>query len=99
MHVIIWEFTVREEHIREFIRAYGSNGDWAKLFRLGDGYLGTQLLRSSQQQNVFLTIDGWESAACFEIFRERFASEYKNLDALLEDYTLSERKLGVFAES
>ena len=47
MHIIIWEFTVREEHIQEFISAYDSNGDWANLFRRAEGYLGTQLLRSN----------------------------------------------------
>ena len=46
MHLIIWEFAVREEHLEDCIRAYGANGDWAKLFRLAEGYLGTQLLRN-----------------------------------------------------
>ena len=108
MHLIIWEFAVREEHLEDFIRAYDANGDWAKLFRLAEGYLGTQLLRSSQNPNVFptvdfltidfLTIDRWESAACFEKFQQRFATEYKKLDARFEGYTLSERKVGVFQD-
>jgi heme-degrading monooxygenase HmoA len=99
MHLIIWEFTVREEHTQEFIQAYGSAGEWANLFRLADGYLGTQLLRSSQQPNFFLTIDRWESAACFENFQEQFAAEYKQLDIRFESYRLAERKVGVFDEA
>jgi heme-degrading monooxygenase HmoA len=98
MHVIVWEFTVREEHIQDFIRAYGANGDWEKLFRLAEGYRGTRLLRSSQQPNVFLTVDRWESSGCFEKFKERFAAEYRELDTRFESYTLSERKVGVFED-
>jgi len=98
MHIIIWEFTVREEHIREFISAYGSDEDWAKLFRRADGYLGTELLRFSHEPNIFLTIDRWESATCFETFQERFSAEYRKLDTHFEGYTSSEEKLGIFSE-
>ena len=96
MHVIIWEFTVREEHIQEFIRAYNSNGDWAQLFKRADGYLGTELLRSFPEPNIFLTIDRWESATCFNIFQKQFGAEYQRLDTQLEGYTVSEKKVGVF---
>jgi heme-degrading monooxygenase HmoA len=98
MHIIIWEFAVRGTHIQEFTSAYGSNGDWANLFRRAEGYLGTQLLRSSREPDIFLTLDRWESATCFEIFQERFGAEYKKLDAQLEGYTSSEKKVGVFSE-
>jgi heme-degrading monooxygenase HmoA len=93
MHLIIWEFAVREEHLEDCIRAYGANGDWAKLFRLAEGYLGTQLLRSSQNSNVFLTVDRWESAASFGKFQQRSGAEYKKLDTRFEGYTMSERKV------
>jgi len=98
MHIIIWEFAVREEHIREFISVYRSDGDWATLFRRAQGYLGTELLRASHEPNIFLTVDRWESATCFEIFQERFDAEYKKLDAQLEGYTSSEKKVGDFSE-
>jgi heme-degrading monooxygenase HmoA len=97
MHVIIWEFTVREEYIQQFILAYDSSGDWASLFHRADGYLGTELLRSSHDRNIFLTVDRWESARSFEIFQERFGTEYKKLDAQFEAYTSSERKVGMFS--
>jgi len=98
MHVIIWEFGVREERVLEFVSACSSDGDWAKLFGRADGYLETELLRSSQASNVFVTIDRWENASCFENFQEQFGSEYKKLDAAFEGYTWSEKKLGVFSE-
>jgi quinol monooxygenase YgiN len=99
MHIIIWEFTVKEEHIKEFISAYRSNGDWATLFRRAQGYLRTELLRSFYKPNIFLTVDRWESATCFDIFEEQFGAEYKKLDARLEGYTSSEEKVGIFSEA
>lgn len=99
MHIIIWEFTVQEEHIHEFMSACSSDGEWATLFRRADGYLGTQLLRSAQDPNIFLTVDRWESAACYEKFQERFGTEYKKLDAAFAGYTTAEKKLGVFSEA
>jgi heme-degrading monooxygenase HmoA len=98
MHIIIWEFVVREEHIQQFISAYNSNGDWANLFRRAEGFLGTELLRSSHQPNIFVTVDRWESASRFEMFQQRFGAEYKKLDITFEGYTSSEKQLGVFAE-
>jgi heme-degrading monooxygenase HmoA len=99
MHIIVWEFTVREQHIQQFISAYSSDGDWANLFRRAEGFLGTQLLRSSVEPNTFLTIDRWESVASFETFKKRFGTEYKKLDAQMESYTSSEREVGVFSEA
>jgi heme-degrading monooxygenase HmoA len=99
MHVIIWQYTVREEYVKKFISSYGTNGDWANLFRRAAGYLSTQLLRSSECPNVFLTIDRWESATCFENFQARFCEEYKRLDAQFEIFTLTENKIGVFSET
>jgi quinol monooxygenase YgiN len=99
MHIIIWEFAVKEEHIQDFISAYRSNGDWATLFQRAQGYLGTELLRSSHEPNIFLTVDRWESASCYDRFQERFGAEYKKLDAQLENYTSSEKKIDVFSEA
>jgi quinol monooxygenase YgiN len=99
MHIIIWEFTVREECVQEFISACDSNGDWASFFRRAEGYLGTELLRSARDRNIFLTIDRWENAGCFENFQERFGTEYKVFDTRFEAYTSSEKKAGVFSKA
>jgi len=98
MHLILWEFTVPEENVSRFVSAYGSNGDWAKLFQRAQGFLGTQLLRSNSEMNTFLTVDRWESAACFENFQQRFGMEYKTLDAELEGCASTEKKIGAFLE-
>lgn len=99
MHIIIWQFVVREEHVQEFRSAYHSSGDWAELFRQADGYLGTELLRSAHEPNIFLTIDRWENDACFEAFQQQFGAEYKELDSQYEGLTSSETKVGVFSEN
>src|SRR6266850_5027422 len=96
MHAIIWEFTVREECIHQFTAAYGAGGDWANLFRCAKGFLGTELLRSCVEPNVFLTVDRWESASSFDMFQEQFGTEYKNMDNRFDCYTSSERRLGIF---
>jgi len=98
MHSIVWKFTVRKEYIQEFIAGYGSNGEWANLFRRAEGYLGTQLLRSADEPDSFLTVDRWNTVDCFDSFQKQYSAEYKKLDAKFEAYTLSEEKVGVFVE-
>ena len=38
MIVIVWEFRVRPGRAAGFERAYGPNGDWARLFQHGAEY-------------------------------------------------------------
>ena len=39
--VRIWYYTVPESNVGAFLAAYGSEGPWARLFRQGRGYEGT----------------------------------------------------------
>lgn len=98
MYVIVWEFVVRPDKSDDFVAAHRSDGSWAKLFARGDGYLGTELLRSMDADNAqrFLTIDRWRAAEDFFHFQQEFGYEYGILDTQLEGLTVSERKLGVF---
>jgi quinol monooxygenase YgiN len=98
MHIIFWEFSVREQYLKEFVSAYGAGGDWTALFERADGYLGTELLRSSQRPGVFMTIDRWEDADCFKVFQSRFGDEYKKLDEQLDAFVSTEKKVGEFSE-
>jgi heme-degrading monooxygenase HmoA len=70
----------------------------ARLFAKADGYIGTELLGStnSDRAATFVTIDRWKTADVFTRFQERFGNEYRLLDTQLEGLTLSERKLGTF---
>ena len=97
MYVIVWEFVVRPEKVAAFVAAYQSDGAWAKLFAKADGYIGTELLHSTDSgAATFVTIDRWKTAEDFARFQERYGSEYRLLDTQLEGLTSRERKLGTF---
>jgi heme-degrading monooxygenase HmoA len=88
---VAWAYEVRPEMVSVFERTYGTDGDWARLFRSARGYLGTELFRSVDAPGRFLTIDEWESLAAYEIFRARFAAVYAELDGRCDELTHSER--------
>jgi heme-degrading monooxygenase HmoA len=96
MYLILWEFTVRPERAAEFERAYGTNGDWAKLFARSARYRGTELLRDRETAGRYLTIDRWTSGDAYEAFERRWRAEYDALDGKCETLTLTERRLGGF---
>ncbi len=98
MYVIVWEFVVRPENVGAFVAAYKSEGAWATLFAQADGYIGTELLHSTDngQETTFVTIDRWKTAEDFARFQEHFGTEYRLLDTQLEGLMLRERTLGTF---
>jgi heme-degrading monooxygenase HmoA len=63
-----------------FQSVYGSDGEWARFFAPGDGYLGTELLRSGDR---YLLIDRWTSRAAYDAFLAANEDEYarRNEDA------------------
>lgn len=96
MYVILWEFAVCPDRISEFVAAYGEDGDWAKLFHLSNGYLGTELLNAADSTNRFLTIDRWRSAKDFARFKDQSLMQYRELDAKFEGLAVKETHLGSF---
>jgi heme-degrading monooxygenase HmoA len=96
MYVVLWRFRPLAGRESEFVRVYGPSGEWATLFRRGDDYLGTELLRSSDNPGEYLTLDRWTSRDSYEAFRARFNSEYRRLDHRLEVLTEEEALLGTF---
>jgi quinol monooxygenase YgiN len=94
MYVLVWEFRVRAEGIQAFLKEYGSAGDWAKLFRRAEGYVGTELARSTKDPQVFYTLDTWKSKASYAEFRAVFSNEYEALDKSFEGLTEHERFIG-----
>ena len=96
VYVVLWRFRPRGGQESEFERAYGPSGDWAHLFRSGDGYLGTELLQRSGDPREYLTLDHWTSRAAYEAFRARWSSEYRRLDHRLGELTEEETLLGAF---
>jgi heme-degrading monooxygenase HmoA len=96
MYVVLWRFRPMRGQESEFERAYGPSGDWTRLFQHGEGYLGTELLRRSDDPREYLALDRWASRAAYEVFRTRFSSEYRRLDRRLEELTEEEESLGAF---
>ncbi len=94
--VIRWRFKVKPGREKEFEEAYGPVGDWARLFRNHDGYLGTDLMRDTNDERVYLTIDRWKSADDFNNFKDLYLSEYEQLDRILADLTESEMLQGYY---
>ena len=93
MYVILWEFEPRVGRETEFERAYGSQGDWARLFEKSPDYRGTDLLKSIANR-TYITIDRWTSAAAFAAFKQRWQAEYTALDQRMGALTDSEKAIG-----
>lgn len=97
MHILLWEYHVKAEHILEFEEVYAAEGTWAQLFQKHPGYLGTELLRDSNQPGQYITIDRWVSAEAYNSFQSKWQDEYKELDARCEHLTERESFLGTFS--
>ena len=91
---IVWVFVARPERVAEFEERYGSQGDWAKLFRRGHGYRGTEMWGSVESPGTYLVTDSWDAAEDFTQFKERFGAEYAELDRESEQLTSGEKHLG-----
>jgi heme-degrading monooxygenase HmoA len=96
MYIIVWEFQVKAAHMQDFEKNYGRNGTWAELFQRVNGYLGTELLRSSEDSLRYITIDRWASTTDYELFLSKWKREYEQLDAQCTELTEKERWLGNF---
>ena len=96
MFVILWKFAVKEGQETDFERVYGPEGDWVRLFGKGQGFVGTELLRSSDQPSEFVTADRWRSQGDFEKFRGHNLDAYKAVDEQCADFTHQETLLGMF---
>ena len=92
--MIVWKFRVCEHAAQAFIEGYGSAGEWAKLFGRSEGYVGTELTRSTDDPQVFYTLDVWKSKASYTEFHTAFGSEYQTLDKNFEALTEHEQLVG-----
>jgi heme-degrading monooxygenase HmoA len=91
--VAVWRYRVRPAKTEAFLRAYGAGGAWMELFRRGEGYISTELLRDALDPAVFVTIDRWRSRIDYDAFRKQFAEEYLALDSVCAAYTEDEELL------
>jgi heme-degrading monooxygenase HmoA len=96
MYVIAWRFRPHPGQEAAFEEAYGPSGPWTRLFHRGDGYLGTELLRSPDLPCEYLTLDRWTSEHAYHQFRTRFADAYADLDRQFEALLEAEIPVGTF---
>jgi len=92
----VWKFRAAPGRIPEFESAYGPDGDWARLFRLGEGYLGTEFLHPQSQGGLYLTIDRWRSEADWQRFLSTHGAAYRTLDARLAALCAEDTEVGNF---
>lgn len=97
MIATIWRFRVPAGEIGEFERAYGPEGDWARLFARAGGYLGTELLKLDGEDGTYLTVDRWRSERDFHDAKIALKDDYDALDRRCEAYTCEETWLGLYA--
>jgi heme-degrading monooxygenase HmoA len=80
----------------DFERAYGPNGEWAKFFSAGRGFIGTELLRDIEHPDRYLVIDRWESREAYNEFAESHRDEYvRRVDETVFHYE-RELRFGTF---
>jgi hypothetical protein len=97
-YVYVWEFEVASELVAEFLRYYGPEGEWARLFSRGQGYLGTWLLHDHDNAVRFVTVDRWQSKQLHEAFMDEFLLEYNAMDEACELFIIRESSLGNFLQ-
>lgn len=93
---IVWEFVAHRGSQEEFVRVYGEQGAWARLFASSPHYLGTTLARDLTNDRRFLVIDRWRAATDFEAWRAEQQAAYSALDRACEALCERETRLGVF---
>jgi ribosomal-protein-alanine acetyltransferase len=92
----VWEFYVRSDKRRAFEKAYGPNGDWARHFGQGEGYIRTELIRDPKTPGRYVTLDFWTSRLAYQRFKRQSLAAYKALDKRCEMLTERERLIGEF---
>lgn len=97
MIVIVWELRVQPGQAAGFERAYGPEGDWARLFRRSPAYHGTELLRDADDPERYLTLDRWDRPSDFEAFKAEHGEEYHALDQACGSLCSGEQLVGRFS--
>ena len=96
--VLAYRYRVHPDRRAAFERVYGPAGDWARLFARADGYLGTELLVSTDEPGAYLLLDRWATPAAHAAFGEAHGVDYERFGEHCAAAGLweSEERLGVF---
>ena len=94
MLLLVFSYDTRDPE--QFERAYGPDGEWAQFFRLGRGYVGTELLRDTKSRERYLVIDRWESRQAYLEFMSEQRAEYVRRSEETRHYYERELSFGTF---
>jgi heme-degrading monooxygenase HmoA len=93
---VVFEYEAEEGGREGFARAYGPEGDWARFFGGAEGYHGTELHESLEEEGRFLVIDRWESAEAYDGFLDANREEYERRSRDAVSLYRSETRIGAF---
>jgi quinol monooxygenase YgiN len=99
VHAVVWRYRVVPGREADFEALYGADGDWVRLFRRSDDYLGTDLYRDATHPGAYLTIDRWSARAAYDAFLQVAREDYETLDARGDALTVEETRLGVLFDA
>jgi heme-degrading monooxygenase HmoA len=94
--VIALVFRYEARDADQFERVYGPEGDWAQFFRLGRGYIGSELLRDLEEPERYLVVDRWESADAYNAFLAEHEDEYLRRSEESRLHYVQELRFGTF---
>ncbi len=94
MIALVFRYEVRDQ--ATFEQAYGPEGDWARFFRQGRGYIGTELLHDVEEPERYLVIDRWESADAYNAFLAEHQDEYMRRSDESRFHYVQELRFGTF---
>ena len=94
MIALVFRYDVRDPGTFEGV--YGPDGDWAKFFRQGAGFIGTELLRDVEEPDRYVVIDRWESIDAYNDFISVNQKEYLERSDESRMYYLQELRFGAF---
>jgi heme-degrading monooxygenase HmoA len=91
--VRVWRYEVVEGREAEFERAYGSAGDWARLFARSKGFRGTRLYRDVEAPSAYLTVDLFDGHEAWARFLEAHRGAYEAVDRRCSALMVSQSEL------
>jgi heme-degrading monooxygenase HmoA len=91
---LVFRYEVRDSEA--FERTYGPEGEWARFFRQGRGYIGTELLRDVDEPDRYLVIDRWESSDAYNAFLIEHNDEYMRRADESSFHYVQELRFGTF---
>jgi heme-degrading monooxygenase HmoA len=95
-YLVMWEFRVHKGMKKHFEKAYGSDGEWVKLFAQDESYIKSELVHDAKIERTYVTLDFWASRRAYDAFRKQQLAEYRTLDQKCEKMTDGEREIGRF---